>query len=172
VARDPFGGEFLPDGTFVYWDPESGEQKQLSKDEVEQLQGHPTTAVDDTKPTATAQPTADQKKITRDIDSDIDELVRTLRRVSPNAAPAYVKYIRDRLDQTFGPAGSAPAAPATQTGTGPVSIGGQKLDPRNPQDAKLIAAARKAAGAVTESLVWTAGWDPSQKLLDRSRHGS
>lgn len=129
---------------------------------------------------SSAAPT--EKKVAREIDAEIDDLIRALRKVDSIAAPAYVKYIRDRLDQTFGPAAAAagPTAPAASPkmsvmrgGAGasePISIGGQKLDPRNPKDAELIAKAR-AAGAVAESLQWSQDWDPSKSLLTRFRDG-
>lgn len=113
-----------------------------------------------------------QKQVTREIDADIDDLIRTLRKADAVAAPAYVKYIRDRLDQTFGPAAQSPmkvVKGGAATGTEPVSIGGQKLNPKDPKDAELIARAR-AAGAVAEELVWSKHWDPTRRLLKGLAH--
>jgi len=113
-------------------------------------------------PTSASAPAA-ERKAAREIDAEIDDLIRALRKVDSIAAPAYVKYIRDRLDQTFGAAAAAPAASAPakragkpraakkpemtvqKGGTEPMSIGGQKLNPKNPKDAKLIARAQAAA---------------------------
>jgi hypothetical protein len=113
-------------------------------------------------PAAALATTPAEKKAAREIDAEIDDLIRALRKVDSIAAPAYVKYIRDRLDQTFGASAPAAAAPAATTakkkqsakkpqmkvqkgGSEPISIGGQKLNPNNPEDAKLIARARAAA---------------------------
>jgi len=51
---------------------------------------------------------ARDQKVARSIDNDIDDLIRNLRKTDNMLQPAYIKYIRDRLDQTFG--GVAPAA--------------------------------------------------------------
>ena len=58
-----------------------------------------------------------QQKVAREIDAEIDDLIRALRKTDNILQPAYVKYIRDALDKTFGPAtaaapAAAPAAPA------------------------------------------------------------
>jgi len=87
---------------------------------------------------------------TRDIDAEIDDLIRALRKMSNAAVPAYVKYIRDRLDQTFGAAPAMMPTSKTQPqvqkgGPEPIFIGGQKLDPRNPKDAEIIARAQAAS---------------------------
>ena len=141
-----------------------------------------------TAASSSAAPT--EKKVAREIDAEIDDLIRALRKVDSIAAPAYVKYIRDRLDQTFGPATAAAPAPkktiSRKSKTAPqpkmqvvkgstapapetMSIGGQKLNPKDPKDAELIARAR-AASAVAEDLVWSKHWNPTQRLLKGLAH--
>ncbi len=68
---------------------------------------------------------AQQQKAAREIDAEIDDLIRSLRKVDNILQPAYVKYIRDALDRTFGavaaaaPAAAPAALPAASTaGTG------------------------------------------------------
>ena len=59
---------------------------------------------------------AREKKVAREIDREIDELISALRKTDNILQKGYVDYIRDRLDQTFGAvAAAAPAAPATPT---------------------------------------------------------
>ena len=96
--------------------------------------------------------TSNQPQTPRDIDAEIDDLIRVLRKMNSKQVPAYVKYIRDRLDQTFGPAAAVSAPPAKtkpqppKAGAEPIFVGGQKLDPKNPKDAEIIARAQAAAG--------------------------
>jgi hypothetical protein len=84
-----------------------------------------------------------QQKVAREIDAEIDDLIRALRKTDNILQPAYVKYIRDALDKTFGPATAAPAAaPATpvevptasSSGTGggmaPVTPSAQTTEPK------------------------------------------
>jgi hypothetical protein len=66
-----------------------------------------------------------QQKVAREIDAEIDDLIRALRKTDNILQPAYVKYIRDALDKTFGPATAAPAAaPATPVEVPTASSGG------------------------------------------------
>ncbi len=84
---------------------------------------------------------AKEQKVARDIDQDIDDLIRNLRRVDNILQPAYVQYIRDALDRTFGPAQkAAPAAPAAEipaasaagTGGGVAPVPSTDLKPGDP----------------------------------------
>ena len=54
-----------------------------------------------------------QQKVAREIDAEIDDLIRALRKTDNILQPAYVKYIRDALDKTFGPATAAASATPT-----------------------------------------------------------
>lgn len=64
--------------------------------------------------------TPNQPQTPRDIDAEIDDLIRVLRKMNSKQVPVYVKYIRDRLDQTFGPAAAVPA-PTKPAVTKPVA---------------------------------------------------
>lgn len=85
---------------------------------------------------------AKEQKVARDIDQDIDDLIRNLRRVDNILQPAYVQYIRDALDRTFGPAQKAapaaapaaeiPAASAAGTGGGVAAVPSTDLKPGDP----------------------------------------
>lgn len=67
-----------------------------------------------------------QQEAAQDVDKEIDDLLRSLRRVDNMHQPAYVKYIRDALDRTFGPAMSASApAGAEAPVTGKAGVQGQ-----------------------------------------------
>ena len=60
-----------------------------------------------------------EQKVARNIDEEIDDLIRALRKTDNILQPAYVKYFRDVLDKTFGPAEkSAPVPAAADAGTG------------------------------------------------------
>ena len=82
---------------------------------------------------------AQQQKVAREIDAEIDDLIRALRKTDNILQPAYVKYIRDALDKTFGPAEKAApaAAPAAVPAAADAGTGGG------------IAAAPAAAPAAT-----------------------
>ena len=62
---------------------------------------------------------AREQKIARSIDRDIDDLIANLRKTDNILQGGYVNYIRERLDQTFGPAkaAAAPAAAAPAAAT-------------------------------------------------------
>lgn len=64
--------------------------------------------------------TPNQPQTPRDIDAEIDDLIRVLRKMNSKQVPVYVKYIRDRLDQTFGSAAAVPA-PTKPAVTKPVA---------------------------------------------------
>jgi hypothetical protein len=95
-----------------------------------------------------------QQKVAREIDAEIDDLIRALRKTDNILQPAYVKYIRDALDKTFGPAtaaapAAAPAAPAevptaSSAGTGGGIAPAASTDLK-PGDPGTITVPRRAA---------------------------
>jgi len=158
-AKDYYSGRRTPDGGMTYMTPD-GKTRKMSKAEFDRLTKKKQKAggvMPGTVQSATAQAAGgsrSERAAAREIDAEIDDLVRALRKVDSVTAPAYVKYIRDRLDQTFGPV-AAPTAPAAGTfvgtGKGPFANTKQRRT--------------RKAQATTEGLTWSRKFDPSHSLL-------
>lgn len=76
---------------------------------------------------------AQQQKVARSIDEEIDDLMRALRKTDNILQPAYIKYFRDVLDRTFGPAEKAVPTAAADTGTGGGIASVPKTESRRPR---------------------------------------
>jgi hypothetical protein len=94
---------------------DAGERSNIGKGGKEKAGADGTTSQAGSEESTGAEDLAQQsggsardQKVARSIDNDIDDLIRNLRKTDNMLQPAYIKYIRDRLDQTFG--GIAPAA--------------------------------------------------------------
>lgn len=87
-----------------------------------------------------------QQKVAKEIDAEIDDLIRALRKTDNILQPAYVKYIRDALDKTFGPAtAAAPATPAAAPAEVPTASAAGTGGGLAPAPAPAVAPAKAAA---------------------------
>jgi hypothetical protein len=121
---------------------DAGERSNIGKGGKEKAGADGTTSQAGSEESTGAEDLAQQsggsardQKVARSIDNDIDDLIRNLRKTDNMLQPAYIKYIRDRLDQTFG--GIAPAAaPVTAAAETPAAAAPAATSAAEPAAAK------------------------------------